>query len=261
MKLHQIFLAAALALGAVTAAPAAILLSDDFNDNSLDGTKWTTNTTLSDPYGTPSVVEQNQRLEIHARGYLNTLNNYDPSALGGLKLQITGTWTFLNVGPGDLPAVITRSDGTPTPYFVGSGEVTNGITFRIQIYDPGVDGINIYGNGAATVTNFSLISNTLNLVQGDSVNFTVVDDGTNLSFNVAEVGDPSSAASATAICASLLATNKVSFYNRESDGNTVALDNALIQAVPETSTWVCGLLTTSAVIGWHFRRRTRRATR
>jgi hypothetical protein len=256
VKLRHRFLTAALALGAVTAAPAAILLSDDFNDNSLDGTKWTTNTTLIDPYGTPSVAEQNQRLEIHARGYLNTLNNYDPSALGGLKLQITGTWTFLSVGSGDLPAVVTRSDGTPSIYFVGSGEVTNGIVFRLEIYDPGVDGISIYGNGGASVTNFSLISNTLNLVQGDTVNFTVVDDGTNLSFNVTEVGDLSSAASATATCASALATNKVSFYNREGNLNTAALDDVLIQSVPETSTWIIGVFASFAVVGWHLRRKT-----
>lgn len=255
MKFQHLFLAAALSVAPFTVAPAAVLLSDNFDDNSLDGTKWTTNTSLSDPYGTPSVTEQNQRLEIHARGYLNTLNNYDPSALGGLKLQITGTWTFLSVGPGDLPAVITRSDGTPSNYYVGSGEVTNGITFRVEIYDPGVDSINIYGAGAATVTNFTMTSNTLDLVQGDTVTFTVLDDGSNLSFNVVEVGDPSSAASATATCASILAANKVSFYNRESNGNTVALDDALIQSVPETSTWVCGLLTTFAVLGWHLRRR------
>ena len=69
------------AMGALLAGTirANVVLSDDFSDNSLDETKWTSDTSLADIYGNPSVVEQNQRLN-DARGYLNSVNDYDPVA-------------------------------------------------------------------------------------------------------------------------------------------------------------------------------------
>jgi hypothetical protein len=227
MCVQNIFIALAMLAG-VHQAGAVILLSDNFDDNSIDTGKWATNTTLSDGLGTPRVIEQNQRLEITARGYFNTATNYDPSSPGGLL--ITGTWTFLNYSGGnsDTPTVVTRSSGTPTPFNVASGEPTAGINFRLSV--PAPDQFYIYGSGDANVTSLNVISNTLNLAQGDTVNFSVMDDGTNLSFYLTKVGDPSQAASCTAVCTNHLAANKISFYNREYNADSLALDDVVIQA-------------------------------
>jgi hypothetical protein len=200
-------------LGLATApnSDGAVLLSDNFDNNAFDSSKWATNTSLSDSYGTPMVVEQNQRIEITARGYLNTVSNYDPSAPGGLL--ITGTWTFLSVGPGDGPKIVTRSSGTPSAYGVASGEVTDGISFVAAVPFSPVPFV-ISGWGGATVTGLTVVSNTLTLAEGDTVSFQVTDDGTNLSFSMTKAGNPAVSAYATAVCTNHLPANEISFYNR-----------------------------------------------
>jgi hypothetical protein len=227
--IQNLFIALAL-LASIHQAAATVLLSDNFDNNLLDGAKWTTITNFSTAgYGTPQVIATNQRVEITARGYLNTVTNYDPSAPGGLL--ITGTWTFLNSGAGDTPSVVTRSSGAPTAWGTASAEVTDGITFRIDV-PPNLPQISILGWGGANVAGFNVISNTLNVAQGDTVNFSVTDDGTNLSFSVTKVGDPTSAASATATCTSHLAANEISFYNREYQNCSAGLDNVVVQTIP-----------------------------
>jgi hypothetical protein len=225
-KLHYLFIL----LAGAHQATAAVLLSDDFNSNVLDTSKWSINT--SAVVGS-MVVVTNQRCEITARGYLNTLADYDPSAPGGLL--ITGTWTFVNAsGNGaDLPWIVTRSSGVPTPYYIANGEVSDGVNFRISVTPtPSPSQFYIAGSGGATVTGLNVISNTLNLAQGDSVNFTITDDGTNLSFSMAKIGDPTQAATATAICTSHLAANKISFYNRENTSDIAAVDTIVVQTIP-----------------------------
>jgi hypothetical protein len=198
----------------------------------LDTSKWSTNTTsFQYTVGTPTVVVTNQRCEITARGHLNTVADYDPAAPGGL--QVTGTWTFVNdTGNGeDLPWIITRSSGVPVNPW---GEVSDGVNFRISVTTaPSPSLFDIVGSGGATVTGLNVVSNTLNLAQGDSVNFTITDDGTNLSFSVAKIGDPTQAASATAICINHLAANKISFYNIQYS-DTAAVDNIVVQTIPPT---------------------------
>ncbi|HWI58765.1 MAG TPA: hypothetical protein VNZ22_16185, partial [Bacillota bacterium] len=217
-----------LALEAAAECHGNVLLSDNFDSNTFNSSKWAINTSLFDIYGTPKVVEQNQRIEITGRGYLNTVTNYDPAALGGL--QINGTWTFLSVGPGDSPKIVTRSSGTPSSYYVASGEVTSGVTFGIGV--PGAPVLfYIAGWGSANVTGQTVVSNTLALAQGDTVSFQVTDDGTNLSFAMAKVGNPAMAAYATAVCTNRLPVNQVSFYNREYNANQLALDNVVIQTL------------------------------
>lgn len=232
-SIRNLFVALALVAG-IHPAAATVLLSDNFDANVLDTSQWAINTSLSDIYGTPMVVVQNQRCEITARGYLNTVTNFDPAAPGGLL--ITGTWTFVNCAGGgnDSPWVVTRSSGVPSNYYVGSGEVTDGINFRTSIpYTPAPPNpFAIVGGGGTVVTGLNVVSNTLNLAQGDSANFTITDDGTNLTFALVKVGDSSQAAYATAVCTNRMAVNKISFYNREYSSDTAALDNVVVQTIP-----------------------------
>ena len=208
-------------------ANATVLLSDNFDSNSFDLSKWATNYTSWDaPYS--QIIATNQRVEFTDRGYLTTVTNYDPAASGGLL--ITGTWTILQsggTGYGEAPVVITRSSGVPSGV---SGNVSDGVLFVLQPPENGFQPL-IVGQGGAAVTGYNQISNTLSLVQGDTVNFTITDDGTNLTFNVAKAGNPALAGTATAVCTSHLATNKITFYNRELGGDSSALDNVVIQTV------------------------------
>jgi hypothetical protein len=227
-RIQTLFLGLALLAG-IHQAAAAVLLSDDFNSNVLDTSKWSINTTPSYyAQGTPMVVVTNQRCEITARGYLNTVADYDPAAPGGLL--ITGTWTFVSVAGSDLPWIVTRSSSVPAGLF---GEISDGVNFRISVSTaPSPSQFYIAGSGGATVTGLNVVSNTLNLAQGDSVNFTIMDDGTNLSFSVAKIGDSTQAASATAICTNHLAANKITFYNQQYAGSTAAVDNVIVQTIP-----------------------------
>jgi hypothetical protein len=124
----------AVSLGGPTARADSVLLQDDFNDNSLDPSKWTV--VLPNIDGTPGVTEQNQHIELTDRGYLVTANQYDPSLVGPLTL--TGTWTFNSATNSfqqeDRTGVITRSDAVPygPPY----GEVHNGVGFFLHMDGP-----------------------------------------------------------------------------------------------------------------------------
>ena len=226
--IQNLFLALTLLAGSHQAA-ASILLSDNFDSNSIDVAKWATNTSWEVNYCHPRVIAINQRIEFTERGYLNTVTNYDPSALGGLL--ITGTWTILNNGgSGDAPTVATRSSGIPLLYNVGSGEVADGIRFKLQPPQNNFQ-LLILGTGGASVTGYNQVSNTLSLVPGDTVNFTITDDGTNLTFSATKVGNPTNSAYATAISTSHLAANKISFYNRETSSASSALDNVVVSTL------------------------------
>ena len=226
-----------LVLGAVLAlaggnASAVILVQDDFNDNSLDGSVWTTNTAI--PQGGASVTEVNQRIELVSRGHLLTVNDYDPSptALSGLRVE--GEWTFANLGGGGLDSmqILTRSDGIPAGTY---GETQNGIEFSIWSSST-LPGIGTKGgslNIASVVQHGSLSP----IAQGDVFNVDILDGGRNLYFRLTEVGNPSNTAAVTArITGDTFAQDRVVFHNREGGGHTAHLDNAQImgmQSVPE----------------------------
>jgi hypothetical protein len=174
------------------------------------------------------------------------------AASGGL--QITGTWTFVHEGYNpDLPWIVTRSSGVPMAPW---GEISDGVNFRIYVGGSGST-LAITGNGGATVTGLNVVSNTLNLAQGDSVNFTITDDGTNLSYFAAKVGDATQAASATAICTNYLAANKITFYNTQFNYDTAAVDNIVVQTIPPTGPQVslklfAGIIVDNAHVGSNY---------
>ena len=82
-------LAIVLAIGFASFASATTLLQDDFNDNSLDASKWTVVKTDSQSV----VADVNQQIELQRGGILNTASSFDPDTPaydGGIK--ITGQW-------------------------------------------------------------------------------------------------------------------------------------------------------------------------
>jgi hypothetical protein len=227
MKMRSFLgLAAAIGLPAVFASQAAAvtsLLSDNFNDNSLNGALWTTNTAL--PQGSASVVETNQRIELNNRGYLNTVSSFAPGAQAEDGLRITGTWTFNRSD--DFLQILTRSNGVVDP---GNccGETQSGIEFFVG--GSGVGGtMNIQGKGGAAITGGNNFGN-LNPSAGETYNFEIRDNGTNLTFTLNQVGG-SKQRTVTAASVFAPGTNLVTFHNREFNNGvfeTAFLDNVAI---------------------------------
>jgi hypothetical protein len=229
-------------LGPADTARFPILLQDNFDDNSLDSSKWITVT--SGIPGSPSVSESNSRLQLNNRGYLVSADQFDP-ANGGLRLE--GRWTF---GADDFIQVLTRSDGTPDP---GNccGETLNGIEFFGFVNDTMSIGTRI-GGGAKT----TLSSTGIDIDPGDVFDFLITDDGDALTFELSELGGDGSYGMLTANSTQVFADNYLVFHNRETS-RTSFLDDVVVsrlQAVPEPSTiliWSLGLL---GLIGWRRRR-------
>ena len=216
-------------------ASASILLQDDFNDNSLDPTKWTTNANIA--RGPASVTETNQHLEIVNRGHLITTQQFDPFVVG--PLAISGTWVFPKTGlpDGDFMQILTRSDGIPDNS--NFGETKNGILFMANANGNGnlqiVSMVNSVGNLLATMP-FHFVAN-------QPYAFTILDNGINLSLTLSELFGTHSSSTLTATSSNVYAQNHVVFHNREANngnGHELAiLDNVVIESltppVPEPS--------------------------
>jgi pimeloyl-ACP methyl ester carboxylesterase len=201
-----------------------ILLQDDFNDNSFNNAIWRVD--LSGPRGPASVTEQNQRMEIVNRGHLFTAEQFDPLAVGGLC--ITGTWTFNDAThpDHDFMQILTRSDGRPSG---GFGETFNGIEFHVN----GNDFIAIEEkvNGSANPLSDRV---PLQVDDGDTFDFEITDDGSNLRLTMREVGGQGATATVGATSSRRFALNHITFHNREANngnGRELAyLDNVVITA-------------------------------
>jgi hypothetical protein len=210
-------LIAALLVPTGLAARAAVFLSDDFNDNSLDASKWFT----ALPFIDSKVLEQNQRIEMTARGYLITQAQSIPSQVN--PLVITGQYTFNNVDPNlfDFLDITTRTSATPGS---GPAEVTNGISFTMW----GTGNIVIIDRNTNTQIG---PSGSFTAVAGQPYNFTVTDNGFNVSISVSQGGPVLGSTFGTTSTTN--ATNRIAFYNREFSSDTGYLDNVAIQTIPE----------------------------
>lgn len=198
-----------------------VLLEDRFNDNSLDGTKWTVNTAI--PQGGASVTETNNRIQLVGRAHLNTAQQFDPEALGGLTVR--GRWTYQSAD--DMMQILTRSDGTPAGDY---GETNRGVQFYAT-QTATANNVTISGRGGISVT--GAVNADLRILQGETYDFQMIDTGNGLSMLLRQVGGPK-AAVATAFSTTDAATDFVTFHNRES-GRVSHLDNVVIAAgLPDT---------------------------
>jgi hypothetical protein len=224
-------------------ARADIVISDDFNDNSLDTTKWWINTSGFNKPPT-SATEQNQQMELQGRAHLNTVRQIDPATY---PLKITGLWEF--VSGDDFFQVLTRSDGQPAGTY---GETNRGIEFQAVFNES----FTIRNRGPAGVTGVVVTTSSgFDISAGDVFEFTILDNGLDLSFDFAEVGDASSWARATAQSSVDSPSDYIVFHNRES-GRRSNLDDVRILAIPEPTTFLIWALLAGLGIGLARRRRT-----
>ncbi len=207
------------------------LLSDDFNGDVLDATKWTTN--LKWPIGdTPVVSEGKVSVEqrdghviLKNRGHLVTKDQFDPDRLGGIV--ITGQWTYDVTN--DALQVLTRSDGVPGD---GYGETANGLEFKYWNTSDRKGQLAIVSNGANLAITDVKTKGSVYLYPGITFNFKIVDNGAKgLSFTLSGISNPYNTATVTARLVSDTTTAKhVVFHNREYEGidNIAHLDNITI---------------------------------
>lgn len=210
-----------------------VLLQDNFNDNSLDPAKW--HIVLPDIPGPPSVVEQNQRLELRNRGHLVTQNEYDPAVVG--PLTITGTWTFslpqTAFQQEDYFQVYTRTDAAVDgpPY----GDSRNGVGFNLIMHqnNPG----QMWINYRVFPGQFANLANTPIMIRNhDSFRFTITDTGSTVSFAVQQLTGGNASAQITANVPIHFDTNRVDFHNAQfSIVNKVSyLDDVTIEGTAPT---------------------------
>ena len=224
------FAAVLFALSSVAEAqPPLILLEDDFNDNSIDPAKWNV-VTAGIPQVPKSAVEQNMQMELEGRAHLNSAMQFDPTDPGIGGFTIRGQWEF--VSGDDFMQILTRTDGVPAG---GFGETANGIEF--QAVATGSDNVTITARGAGSVSGVAGNGSMPGGISGgDIFDFVIMDDGTNLSFELTRVSNPADTILVTATSNYAPASNLISFHNRES-GRRSNLDNLVIESqsltVPE----------------------------
>ncbi len=231
-----LFVAALLLGGGKTTYGLTVLVSDDFNDNSLNPALWTVgNWTSTVPARSinNNVVEQNQRIEITHAAKLITVGDFAPGAQPEAGLQITGRVTFATNF--EAFRILTRSDGiTPNPSDFGS--VQTGVEFAFD----NANNMTINGIGGAVITGLTNNGNVPKAT-GETYDFFVRDDGTNLTFTMTQVGG-SKQRTVTAASVFAPAVNKIVMHNREnSDGNhTLFLDDVTIASPSSLATTTPG---------------------
>jgi len=226
------FVLLVVALGWGSGAGATPLLSDDFNDNSLNNSLW--RTALNIPGGGASVTETNGRIRFVNRGHLITQQELPPGDIPG-GITITGEWTFESED--DIMLVLTRSDAVPVLPYGGSA---NAINFTAWMHPTHGGVIDIYNQ--VTGQYVATSSSSLSLDSGDTFEFRVTDDGTNLSFTMTEIqgAHVGSTATAAGVDTTVTGWSYVEFHNRESTlpwggSHTAYLDNVVITPEPSTA--------------------------
>lgn len=184
-------------------------VSDNFNDNVIDSTKWQTLLPLPESH----ITEQNGQITLQGRAYLYSTNEFKPTA--NSSVRVTG-----EVTPGaDYIQILTRSDAVPSGTFA---ETRNGIEGLINATSNYFSIIKRFNGGGV-----QLVSTPLNLVPGNTYRFVLTDDGNAISMTVTEVGNPSNTATITSTDSTQFASNHVVFHNREG-ASLSTIDNIVI---------------------------------
>lgn len=202
-----------------------MLLSDDFDDNSIDPLRWQV-VTQGVPFGA-AAIETNQRMELTGRAHLVTAQEFDPDAAGGLRIE--GVWTYL-ASPAccdfDLLQILTRSDGVPSGTY---GETANGLEFR-WYWDGSVS---IGKRGPHIVLGRDTPGVLVMPVLGQSYRFRCVDAGTTASFTLFDMQWTPLSTASVDIVSDSTSVKRVVFHNRENIGGIrrVALDDVSIESL------------------------------
>lgn len=197
--------------------PSGLPLIDDFEDNILNTLNWKAiaGTVSQNAEGTAlggALSEAGGVINFGSRGYLHTVAEYDPEAVGGL--EINGELTMLSGD--DFFSILTRTDAVPLQVY---GEATSGIQFVIS---GAGDNINISARNGDHVVENVVIEGSIDFLVNTPYLFTVIDDGLGaLSLTVTDKADPAITISATAeLTADTGSKNLVGFYNREGGRNS-----------------------------------------
>ena len=164
-------------------------------------------------YNGDTILVQDGNVEINNRELLRSNTEFDPTSSN--PLYVTGRFTFEDAN--DIFSVVTRSSGVADSSFFGYP--TAGVRFEAR-NDSNSDSLAIIVNtaagGGANDTALTLSGDSaITFTPGIEYEFEVFDDGTNLKFNMSEVGDPGNAASVTATSTFNPSTNYVVVTNRE----------------------------------------------
>ncbi|YCM44254.1 PEP-CTERM sorting domain-containing protein [Verrucomicrobiaceae bacterium 227] len=219
----------------VSTSSAAVLLQDNFDDNSIDAAKWNVVIPTGSSVGSPSVTEAGSRMELAQRGHLNSASPINPDSYSG-GIIITGTWFF--GATDDFMQVLTRTDGTPAGQY---GETANGVEFYItngnvvQIRTRNDANIAVTDSGSGTIVR------NLNT----PYDFTITDGAGDLSFTITERDNAANTVSVSATLGAInpaYTDNLVTFHNREGGNRTSYLDDVTITSIPEPTTSALVLL-------------------
>lgn len=135
---------------------AALLFSDNFNDNSIDTTKWTVYVNDNPGIGgTGDVKEKNNRLEVTVRPYSAYLISKPFSLSGVFPIEFSGQWMKGNASSTAEYDFFIYDNNDTSKYFRFGYSTYDG---KLYIRDSGtlVDGISRTLASSPTMTNFSL---------------------------------------------------------------------------------------------------------
>ena len=180
-----------------------LLLADDFRGDTLDPSNWRV-VTEGVPSGRATVRMENGKLELVNRGHLVTRHQFVPGAGGDLRIR--GRFTLAS--PLDMLQVLTRSDGRPR--HDSYGDTTTGIECFVNMDAGGV--IGIYGRGEVRLRETIAL---LEIEQGETFDFELLDTGQTVTFTVRKVGGDGASATVSTYCDQRTDDNFVVLHNRE----------------------------------------------
>ncbi len=178
---------------------------DDFEDGVLDPTLWQVDTTSP----SSSVVETNGRAEITNRAILSTTRLYDPSTA---TLRIEAQVVFGLGESAEIYTIYTRCSGV-----ADTGDFyrpTSGISFGLSFSGAGISEEWPGNSGDVVLTSTSVTPET-----GDIFDIVITDNGSDVTFEVTEVGGDGDSVSLSATT-SMNDFSRVSFLNREQVGGS-----------------------------------------
>ena len=183
--------------------PAQVLLSDNFNDNKLDATKWA----VVSPFASSSVLEVNQQIEIRDRGYLTSKAQFDPVALGGIVVRGK---VSLALGVDDGVRIVTRADALPN--MSNYGESGNGLWFIIA-HNSQV--IYIAASGGVTVGGLKTYGTFGYAKRGVIYDFEVHDLGSRAHWFIRDPSTGQVEGASVDVLSDSTTVKRIAFYNRE----------------------------------------------
>lgn len=199
-----------------------LLLADDFRGPELNEAHWKV-VTEGVPSSRVDVRQRNGRVELINRGYLVTRAQFVPGKEGALRIR--GRFTLNS--PRDMFQVLTRSDGRPRAD--SYGDTTNGVECFVNLDAGGVMGI--YGRGEARLQEtFAL----LEIKQGETFDFELLDSGTNVTFTVRKVGGDGASATVSTYCDYIAPDSLVVLHNRErwNEDRVATIEHLVIERLP-----------------------------